>query len=596
MKAELRDDGRIWFESNYAERSLVRSLPGARYDRAAEQWSVEATWTACLTMRSLFGSGLQIGLQLESWAWSQLQLEKNTQELNNSLEYHGGEYDPRLFGYQQAGAEFMAQKRAVILGDEPGLGKTAQSISAVKRLHDAEEIVFPLLIIAPNSMKRTWLAELQQWWPEGAASVTLIGGSAAQRRKQLADNSLVHIINWESVRLHSRTAGYGSIRLKACADCGGIESPREDEEYKAAVSEAKCEKHERELNRNGYRTVIADEAHRMANPNAKQTRSTWSVVQSAEYRFLLTGTPVGDNVADIWSLLHALDKESFPVRSKFLDVFARTQLNFFGGYEVLGLNPRHAPVFGRVLSGYLRRTPKSLALPQLPPKLPVQYRYAEMSPRQAKQYKQMKDGFLTLLASGKPVAASYPITQVTLLRQIACAMVTEGPEGKIALTEPSCKVDDLVEFVSDNPGQLVVAAKSRLIMELAERRLTAAGLRCGMITGGQTLDERHVACQDFQAGKLDIVLMTMQAGGVGITLTAADTMYFLERGSSVENKQAEDRVHRIGSEIHDAVRIVSCVTAGTLEDNKFFQLALQDGRIEEVIQDAARLERMLSND
>jgi SNF2 family DNA or RNA helicase len=547
-------------------------------------------------MRSLFGSGLELGPNLEEWAWERLAVEKEIHELNTALDFSPGvAYNPKLFGYQKAGAEFLAFTEHCILGDEPGLGKTAQTIAAVKALYEQGNDVLPILIVCPNSIKRTWQDELNEWWPDGPA-LQIVNGSAAQRRKQLdRATDTGHIVNWESVRLHSRVAGYGSIRLKACAKCGGVENPRPDEEYKTAVTEAKCEVHPREMQAIGYKTVIVDEAHRMKEPNAKQTRAVWSVLHSADYRYLLTGTPVADNVGDLWSLLHGVDPVSFPVKSKFLDTFATTRLNFFGGYEVLGLNPERKETFYRILDGYLRRTPKQLALPQLPPKLPVQYRYAEMSPKQAKQYNQMRDGFITLLDSGEPITAADQLVQFTRLRQFACATGTKGEDGKVHLIEPSCKVDDLADFVECNPKPLVVAAEYREIIELAYARLTSMGIKCGLITGKQTIDERHVTCQEFQKGKLQVVLMTLGAGGVGITLTAADTIYFIERSSSMlANTQGEDRVYRIGSEIHDAVRVVVCIAQDSIEDNREYQLAIKADRFEEVIQDKERARRMLN--
>lgn len=597
MLAELEDDGQIWFTSNFAERPMIRGLPGSKYDRKREQWHVDATWVACLTMRGLFGDALDLGGALTEWAFDEAAREAEIKALVGALDFKPGlAYDDRLFGYQKAGAEYLAYGERAVLGDEPGLGKTAQAIAAVKAMYDQGRDVLPILVICPNSMKRTWEDELAQWWPD-APKLHVVNGTATQRRKQLATgNDTGHVINWESVRLHSRVAGYGSIRLKACASCGGQEDPRPGEEYKAAVTEAKCEVHPREMQAIGYKTVIVDEAHRMKDPNAKQTRAVWSVLHGAKYRILLTGTPIADNVGDLWTLLHGIHPEAFPVKSKFLDTFATTRLNFFGGYEVLGLKPEMADVFHRILDLYLRRTPKSIALPQLPPKLPVQYRYAEMSPKQAKQYNQMRDGMLTLLASGKPIAAADQLSQFTRLRQCALGTLTEV-DGKLIITDPSCKVDDLAEFVQDNPKPLVVAAKYKLVIDLAYKRLTDMGIKCGLITGSQTIDERHVTCQEFQAGKLQVVLMTMQAGGVGITLTAADTIYFLERSdSTLENKQTEDRVYRIGSEIHDAVRVVVCLAQETIEDNREYQLAMKDGRFEEVVQDRERAIRMLSNE
>jgi SNF2 family DNA or RNA helicase len=156
-------------------------------------------------------------------------------------------------------------------------------------------------------------------------------------------------------------------------------------------------------------------------------------------------------------------------------------------------------------------------------------------------------------------------------------------------------VDELADFVECNPKPLVVAAEYREIIELAYARLTSMGIKCGLITGKQTIDERHVTCQEFQKGKLQVVLMTLGAGGVGITLTAADTIYFIERSSSMlANTQGEDRVYRIGSEIHDAVRVVVCIAQDSIEDNREYQLAIKADRFEEVIQDKERARRMLN--
>ena len=588
------EDGSIWFTTSYAERSLIKQLPGVRFDRKRSQWYMHATWVACLTMRSLFKEALELGPKLKDWAWEEITEEEMLHDLSQRFEYNGVAYDSRLFGYQAAGAEFMAYAKRAILADEPGLGKTAQTISALRALKYSGIDIYPILVICPNGVKRTWEDEFRQWWPDGPA-VQVVAGSAAQRRKQLTNCRYdVDVINWESVRLHSSVSSYGSIRLKACGKCGGIENPRSDEEYKSAVPESKCERHPRELNLNKYKTVIVDEAHNMKDPNAKQTRAVWSVLHSAKYRYCLTGTPIADNVGDLWSILHGLDGRAFPVRSKFLDTFATTHLNFYGGYEILGLRPERKETFQRILNAYMRRIPKSVALPQLPPRLPTQFRYVAMRPVQAKQYKQMQDGMLTLLDSGTPIAADRALSQFTRLRQFACA--TGGEEnGKIRLADPSCKVEDLLEFIADNPGPLVVAAPSKQLINLAAKRLGKEKYKYGLITGDQSIDERHVTMLDFQAGKFDLVLLTTGAGGEGITLTRADTIYFMERSySALENSQTEDRVYRIGSEIHDAVRVVVCITEGTIEDNRECSLAVKNERFEEVVQDKARMRRMLA--
>lgn len=600
MLAEL-DGGEIWVQASFAENSLVRQVPGMRFHKGKDMWHVPATWATCLTMRAVYGPVLKLGPKLIEWGQAEAAREDALLQLGDAMApvaYTGVKHDDRLFGYQKAGVDFLHTAGRAILADEPGLGKTAQSILAVKALHEKGEEVFPLLVVCPNSLKKNWERELEIWWPEvfkASGAAVVVDGNATARRKALGAGGTADIINWEAVRLHSRTAGYGSIRLRACSACGGIDNPRPDEDYKAAVPEAKCERHPRELNKKGYRTVIVDEAHRGKTPDAKQTRAVWAVLDGATYRFMLTGTPIEDNVGDMWSLLHGLDPDAFPVNSKFLDTFATTRLNFFGGFEVLGLNPQRADVFRRILASYMRRTPKALALPELPEKMPPQYRYVKLKPQQAKQYKQMKEGMLTLLDDDTPLTADSAVTQFARLRQFAAATGSYDKEtGTVSLSEPSSKIDDLVELLHDEQRPIVVAAESLKLINLAGKRLEAEKFKVGYITGDQSIDERDVSVRDFQEGKLDVVLVN-GAGAEGITLTRADTLVFLERFSSnTKNKQMEDRIHRIGAEGHESIRIIIILAEGTIETNREYNLWEKTERAEEIIQDKERLKRMLT--
>jgi SNF2 family DNA or RNA helicase len=181
------------------------------------------------------------------------------------------------------------------------------------------------------------------------------------------------------------------------------------------------------------------------------------------------------------------------------------------------------------------------------------------------------------------------------LRQFSHATGSINDDGKLVLSEPSSKLDDLMEFYADNTKPLVVFAASKQLIMLAAERFKKAKIPFGLVTGDQTIDERVNYVRMFQEGRLQILLCTLAAGGTGLTMTAADTVYFLERSySRLENEQAEGRVYRIGSEQHASISVVICLAEQTIDDNKEAQLAIKEDRFQEIVRDTKTLKRMLS--
>jgi SNF2 family DNA or RNA helicase len=127
--------------------------------------------------------------------------------------------------------------------------------------------------------------------------------------------------------------------------------------------------------------------------------------------------------------------------------------------------------------------------------------------------------------------------------------------------------------------------------------MTKAKIPHGLITGAQTEDERQQAVDDFQSGKIKWILFTAQAGGVGITLTAARRLVMLQRPwSLVDHKQALDRVHRIGSEIHDSIIVTDYVTEGSIEERVIQVLSTKADNFEQIVKDKDKLLALLKDD
>lgn len=729
VSVDLDPSGRhIKINAEWRFKELCKALPGSSWSTEDGVWRVPLSWSSCLALRSTFQDQLVIEPGLEAWAFDKLNSRISPALALRDLEEYDGDDD--LFPHQRAGVAFLSTAKRALLADEPGLGKTAQAIRALKALQDQGEEVFPALIVCPNTLKKNWEREFKMWWP--GVKTQVIKGTSAKRKKQFREvqdliesstcalhpvtpnsditlkksaeiatsetsglviqslqnvnektqdlgqkvseptptNDLTHsvntellqksttsgsleatinasyveieqefsttaiqqeqsgeysastvtpafikqtetstglieqectcskvaiIINWESLRSHSRLSKFGSIALTKCKECGG---------HDEKVSVNRCEVHKGELNEIDFKAVIADEIHRSKEPKSKQTRALWAATGDADIRFALTGTPIANDVVDLWSILHWLSPEDWPTKSKWIDRYIDTMMNAFGGMMVIGVKPHMQDEFYKTVNPYMRRMLKKTVLPWLP-EVVKERRDVEMSTKQKKAYDQMRDHMIAELGEGDVISAPSILTQTLRLLQFASSYAelevdeTTG-EPRAILSDPSCKVDALMNDIKSGDfgdDSVAVCAVSRQLIDLLSAALTKAEIPHGLITGAQNEDERQWAIEDFQSGKTKWILFTAQAGGVGVTLTAARRLIMLQRPwSLVDYKQALDRVHRIGSEIHDSIIITDYVTEGTIEERVIEVLDTKADNFEQIVRDKDKLLSLLLDD
>jgi len=594
VTASLDPSGKhIRLDVEWRYKELCKSIPGSSWSASDQVWRIPLSWSSCLALRSTFRDDLVINEDLAGWANTQLTSRIAPANELRDLEEFADPKNEDLFPHQRAGVKFLVTAKRALLADEPGLGKTAQAIRALKELNEQGEDVFPALIVCPNTLKKNWAREFARWYP--GVTTQVIKGTTTQRKKQFDTPADIYIINWESLRTHSRLAPYGSIALARCSACGG---------HDERVSLNRCEVHERELNKIDFKSVVADEIHRSKDPKSKQTRALWSATADAKIRFALTGTPIANNVVDMWSILHWLSPEDWSSKTKWIDRMIDTMMNAFGGMMVIGVKPHMEEEFQKTISHHMRRMLKARVLPWLPDVV-NERRDIEMSTKQKKAYEQMRDHMIAELESGEALSAPSVLTQTIRLLQFASSyadMVVNETTGEpsAVLSEPSCKVDSLMDDIKNGDfgeDSVAVCAVSRQLIELLSKALTKADIQHGLITGAQDEDERQQAIDDFQSGRIKWILFTAQAGGVGVTLTAARRLVMLQRPwSLVDHKQAMDRVHRIGSEIHDSVIITDYVTEGTIEERVLQVLETKADNFEQIVHDKAKLLDLLKQD
>jgi SNF2 family DNA or RNA helicase len=607
-----RDD-RIALVSPYTAKDLIRTIPGARWSKEDATWSVPLAWSACLALRDVFGDDLIVFDDLSKWAWEH---KRNVVDPAMALrETMDAEGDERLYPFQRAGAAFLALVKRALLADEMGSGKTVQTINALAQLEAKGELDGPVLIVCPNTMKRTWERELKTWWPDADVSIAVISGAAERRRKLIRSGAKFTIVNWESLRVHSRLLAFGSHALKRCTACGGS----------GTVKQAQCEVHDRELNEVDFVAVIADECHKAKDPNSMQTRALRAASGDARIRYGLTGTPIANDPTDLWPVLNWIDSQEWPTKTAWVTRLVNYTYNIWGGMEVNGLKPTHEAEFHATVDPHMRRMLKEIVLPFLPPIVPER-RDVEMNPTQKRAYEQMRDLMIARLDAGVLLAAN-PMVQVGRLMQLASSYgelrivkvkvmdketgaqkldpITGEPmwrdEEHLFLTNPSGKLDAFMGDLDDFEGQsTIVFAESRQLIELLSDRMhknpaTRGGpIRHGLITGAIGEDARNRTIDDFQRGDFQFVLSTIKAGGVGITLTKASVEAFIQRNwSPVDMDQAIARAHRIGSEEHESITVVDYVTPGTVEEMQIVSLARKRDMLEEIVRDADLMRKFL---
>ena len=546
-------NNRIYIWSELRDRDRVKEIPGSQWDKETNMWSLPLSWGSCVAMRGVFGPDLVVGATLSQWATEHKATKIDpAMSLKPSMEVADLMVtDPDLFPFQRVGVRFLETVETALLADDMGSGKTVQIIRTIRRIAS-----LPVLVVCPNSMKFTWRDEFARWAPE--YNVVVINGSAAQRRKQIATHADIYVINWESLRLHSRVEGYGSIAL------------------------TETEKKAKELNAIPWSVVVADEGHRAKDPNSIQTRALWAVSRGARYRFAATGTPIESNPGEFWSLMNFISPDNFPRKTKYVDRYCAKTFNHFGGMEILGLRADTQGEFHSIVDPLILRRPKDVILPQLPPKVET-VRYLSMEGKQEKAYRQMADLMLAELDGGIATALD-PLQQHVRLSQFASAYAEMTDDGKVVLSMPSNKVEALLELLDEATGEQVVAfSESKQLVNIAAAQLQKKGITHGIISGDISPEQRQAAMKEFQENNLRVMLCTA-AGAEGITLTAARILVFLQRfRSSIKDAQAADRVHRIGQE--RGVDIITFASMGTVEEKRELDLADKRDTLQEILQD-----------
>jgi len=438
-----------------------------------------------------------------------------------------------LFEYQREGVAWLTG-RSGILADEQGLGKSAQAAVA---------LTVPAIIVCPATLRENWRRELALWRPDLTASVLTDVKDPGDLTAALASD--VTIVSYE-----------GAVALAAAST-------------------------------KQWSTLVVDEAHFIKSLKVRKrgNRGAARAVAVSDLRarssrvFLLTGTPILNRPLELFPLLSLVDPRAWP--SEF--EYARRYCN--GRREKIGWDPvKRKPRFAWDFSGssnerelherasgscMLRRLKRDV-MKDLPEKQRVT-QYVKLSGTHAAQYGRASTQFVRWVReNGGPDKAAaaqsaQALTQLTALRRL------------VALGKVERAVEWIVEHHESTGRPLVLMGHHRdVLVAIGDGAFEQAGLRIGYVLGDSPQPQRQRAVDDFQFGKLDLLVGSIQAAGVGLTLTAASEMLFVERHLvPAMLAQAEDRLHRIGQ--RRAVTITYLEASDTVDEDIAIMLSEKVG-------------------
>ena len=426
----------------------------------------------------------------------------------------------QLRPYQHRGLDWLQFLRDYrlggILADDMGLGKTVQALAHLLVEKEAGRLDRPTLVVAPTSLMSNWRREAARFTP-GLRTLVLHGPDRQADFASIADYDLVLTTYPLLPRDHS------------------------------------------ELTKHAYHYLILDEAQTVKNPRSKAA----GIVRDLDgrHRLCLTGTPLENHLGELWAQFDFL-MPGFLANAETFKRHWRTPIERHGDTEKqIRLSARVAP--------FLLRRRKQDVLTELPPKTEI-VRSVPLNDKQATLYEGVR------LSMEKRVRAAiaaqgFARSHITILdallklRQICChpKLLSMSEANKV---ENSAKLDLLLEILPEmleEGRRVLIFSQFTSMLALIETALTARRIDYSKLTG-QTRN-RDAAIEQFRSGEVDVFLISLKAGGVGLNLTEADTVILYDPWwNPAVQHQAADRAHRIGQD--KPVFVYRLISEGTVEE------------------------------
>jgi len=485
-----------------------------------------------------------------------------------------------LHEYQREGVRFCTSRgMRALIGDEMGIGKTAQAIAAAEATA-AQRV----LVICPANARYVWEREIKGWGAGGRIQ------HIADRLDTLDAGARWHVVTYDQLVARTETwslqdkdeqSAFLKLFGERGADIAGDKWPRkvkvsEPSDLTPSFSDPKrltaWEKMMRRLRGELVQQVLAtenlliilDEAHRAKNRDAKRTQSIQRITAEERQVLLLTGTPLRNHEHEAAVLL------------SFLDASAQEALSKRNGYTIQDVKD--------YLGYYMIRRTKAEVLLELPEKTRQRIDLDRLDEGSTKIYRMELENAMECFAEALAAGASDAEARQEMRPAIEKARTALGLAKVL-----SGDVADLIVDVVENKGCCVAFCAHHQVSDTLRGQLEKAGIKAAVVDGRTAPRERARIVDDFQAGMLDVFIGGIHAAGEAITLTRADTVIFAELDwVPAALLQAEDRIHRSGQKRNcQVLQVIAQMESENLDEMMIDIIESKLKRIGEVLNEDA---------
>ncbi|MGL4388009.1 MAG: DEAD/DEAH box helicase [Brevinema sp.] len=437
-----------------------------------------------------------------------------------------------------------------VLADEMGLGKTLQILT----LLDIYLKKGQALIVTPSALTLNWKAEIEKFYPEHF-KILIVKGTKDIRNKKI-----------EAI-----------------------------DQYNIIITSYNTLSSDRDLYENlNFEFLIIDEAQQIKNKNAQRSKSVKNI--KARTRIAVSGTPLENNIADLWSIFDF-------IMPKFLGTYKHFQKNFEEPLKNFDTDKRKSILtrLKQMTSLFIIRRTKATTYKELPSKI-EQTIITELTTKQKTLYldtlSQARTNFFNIVETkGFNQSRIDFLSALTNLRQIALHPGLVYPELiEEDSEEYSSKITILLELLDEafsSGHRVLIFSQFVSMLSILKKELVKENVEFLYIDG--KTPNRVELCDVFNNGTAPVFLISLKAGGVGLNLTGADTVILFDPwwNPSVEN-QAVDRAHRIGQ--HKVVNVYRIMTKGTIEEKIYNLQRKKEFLFDNIIQENPNFEQFSSEE